>query len=119
MAHWSDSGVDRFALEELQGCVVVVASGEIDVSTAPALRETVDSACESGGRIVVDLTGVTFMDSTGVGVLLGALRKNDHLQNRTMSLVGARGTVRKVLDLTGVSELLPMHSTVDEAVSAG
>ena len=119
MTHGPDSGVGRFALEELRGCVVVVASGEIDVSSAPALREVVGTACESDGRIVVDLTGVTFMDSTGVGVLMGALRKNDHLQNRTMSLVGARGTVRKVLDLTGLSELLPMHSTVDEAVSAG
>lgn len=97
---------------------VVRVAGEIDVYTAPQLREHLDHEIESGAHdLVVDLAGVTFMDSTGLGVLVGRL-KQVRSNNGSMRLVCAQDRVIKVFLITGLDKVFEIHPTLDEALSA-
>ena len=97
---------------------VVQVSGEIDVYTAPQLRERLDQEIESGNHdLVVDLSAVPFMDSTGLGVLVGRL-KQIRLHDGSMRLVCAHDRVLKVFVITGLDKVLAIYPTVGEAVAA-
>jgi anti-sigma B factor antagonist len=104
-----------FRLEDVRGLPVVVATGEIDICSAQALRETLLTAQAASERVILDLRGVSFLDSTGIGVMVAASRAAT--TRRSLGLVGPVPMVRKVLDLTGVSELFTIHESVDEAVA--
>jgi anti-sigma B factor antagonist len=100
------------------GRTVVRVAGEIDVYTAPQLREQLDHEIEGGVRdLVVDLSGVTFMDSTGLGVLVGRL-KQIRLNDGSMLLVCAHDRVLKVFVITGLDKVFAIFPTVDAALSA-
>jgi anti-sigma B factor antagonist len=102
------------------GVVVCTVVGELDVASAPRLRqELVRAVSESDGppRIVVGLAGVDFLDSTGLGVLLGGL-KRVRAQDGTLALARAEPQVRKVFEVTRVIEILPIHDELDAAVAA-
>ncbi len=92
-----------------EGVTVVTAAGEVDVSTAPELRAMLQDASE--GAIVVDLSQVTFLDSTGLGVLVAASKRGD------VRLVVTRPQITKVLEVTGLSEVFSVFSTVEEAIA--
>ena len=95
------------------GYIVVWAHGEIDMATAPELMKEVGEAVRARpGRVIVDLTQVTFMDSTG----LNALVRAKHRADGEVRLVGPCEMVRKVLRLTGLEEVFPVHSTIEESV---
>jgi anti-sigma B factor antagonist len=81
----------------------LAVSGEIDISTADALERAIAEIIDGGaGHVIVDLSGVTFMDSAGINVLLKGRRwADDHGQQ--FRVTGATGIVRQVLDLTGVA----------------
>ena len=97
---------------------VVDVTGEIDVYTAPLLREELASLIDSEHTdLVVDLTKVGFMDSTGLGVLVGALKKVRTLGG-DLRLVIDQEKILKVFRITGLTKVFPIHDTVDEAVSA-
>ena len=92
--------------------------GEVDVFTAPKLREKIISLLDAGSdRLVVNLEKVQFMDSTGLGVLVGALKRVKE-KDGELALAGAQGTVMRVLSVTGLNAVFPMHDTVDQATSA-
>ena len=81
---------------------VVNAEGEIDLLTAPRLEsEIFDAIGAQTSAVVVDLSGVTFMDSSGISALLRGRRQAD-AHGKTYRVTGAVGTVQQVLDLTGV-----------------
>lgn len=96
------------------GWTVVSLTGEIDVVTAPRLREHLAAVCESAPRIIVDLTHVDFLDSTGLGVLVGAM-KRARSRDRTLRLVCPCPQIRNVLTVTGLAEVLRIHDTLDSA----
>ena len=96
--------------------MVVVASGEIDIATSPALREALVAAAESSSNVVVDLSAVTFLDSTGLGVLMGGFRTL--FGHGSMCLVGPTGMVAKVLRVTRLDQVIPIHADVEGALSA-
>lgn len=97
---------------------VVRVQGEVDVYTAPQLRERLDAEIEAGRHdLVVDLSGVSFMDSTGLGVLVGRL-KQIRVHDGTMRLVCAHDRVLKVFVITGLDKVFEIFPTVDEALSA-
>jgi anti-anti-sigma factor len=85
------------------GVAVVVASGEVDLASAEALeRETTAALVQAEtAEVVVDLSGVTFLDSSGISALVKQRRLADE-HGKLMRISGARGTVRDVLRLTGV-----------------
>lgn len=101
---------------EHRGVGVLTVSGEIDLATAPRLREhLVRLVTEHAGRpVVVDLSGVTFCDSLGVGVLVGAQRRARALQGE-VRLVVPGGRVADGFALVGLDAVLPQFADVDAA----
>lgn len=101
--------------ETKDGVSLVSASGEIDIATAPALRDKLESSIDRRPAVVVvDLLGVTFMDSTVLGVLIAALKRCRDLGG-TMRIVVSDPRVLKVFEITGLTELFSIFSTLDEA----
>lgn len=97
---------------------VVAVTGEVDVYTAPTLRQHLrDATGEGVKRVVVDMTEVKFLDSTGLGVLVGAMgriRESDG----DMRLVVTSDHILKVLRITGLDALIPVDESIDAAVAA-
>jgi anti-sigma B factor antagonist len=106
-----------FFLEGMDGCTVVFAVGEIDLAASPIMREVMTEAAESGRHVIVDLSAVSFLDSTGLSVLLGT-RKTIAATHKSMSLAGPCGFVAKVLRITRVDDAIPVHPDLDTALSA-
>ncbi len=98
--------------------MVVEVAGELDLHSAPQLRAEVGRALENNvPRIVIDLAGVTFLDSTGVGVLVGAL-KRARAATGALNFCGAQPRVRRVFEITGLLGALPLFDTRDQACAA-
>lgn len=105
-----------FALsrEERQGVAVLTVSGDIDVDTAWELREALTETL--GERdTVVDMSGVEFLDSTGLGVLVAGYRQARNGERR-MAIAGAPRRVLDILELTRLMTIFALYPTVDEAV---
>ncbi|MGH9089447.1 MAG: STAS domain-containing protein [Acidimicrobiales bacterium] len=97
---------------------VVSAAGEIDVATAPPLRDRLQALTASGkSTVVVDLLGVTFLDSTALGVLVGALKRCRE-SGGDLPLVITEPRILKVFEITGLTDVFPIHATVDDAVGS-
>ena len=97
---------------------VVHLGGEIDVYTAPLVREKLDEQITAGRiNIVVDLTDVTFLDSTGLGVLVGRL-KLTRTMGGSMRIVGTDDRVLKVFSITGLDKVFEMHDDLESALAA-
>ena len=101
------------------GYTVVWVRGEIDMATAPALLGALAEPVRAQQcRVVVDLTDVTFMDSTGLNALVLA-RSRANAGSGEVRLVGASGMLRKVLRITGLDQTFPVHSTIEESIAPG
>ncbi|MEJ5255595.1 MAG: STAS domain-containing protein [Acidimicrobiales bacterium] len=96
---------------------VVSVTGELDVATAPRLRQEAVRLV-SGGQVdvILDLGGVDFLDSTGLGVIIGIL-KRVRSHGGELVVVGLAPRVRKVFEMTRVIEILPTFDTVEHAVA--
>lgn len=109
-----DLGLD---VTHRNGWAILAVSGEVDVATAPRLRERLIGLVGDGHHhVVVDLEGVDFLDSTGLGVLVGAL-KRVRTHDGELALVCTQPRVLKVFEITGLTKVFPMHQSVDEAVA--
>ena len=92
--------------------------GEIDVYTAPRLRQAIIDLVEGGAtRIVVDMEKVDFLDSTGLGVLVGGL-KRVRVKEGSLSIVTTQDEILKIFDITGLNRVFDIHPSVDAAVAA-
>lgn len=106
----------EIAEERVDGASVVMVTGEIDVATAPDLKEClVAQEADGVSDIVVDLTGVPFIDSTALGVLVGAYRRQIDAGG-TFKLVVTEPRILKVLEITALTRVFPVFATVDQAV---
>jgi anti-sigma B factor antagonist len=96
---------------------VLTVRGELDLYTAPALRDRVLAAAAEGHRrLVIDLSGVPFMDSSGLGVIVACLKRLRE-SGGDLALVTAPGSPpSKLLSLTGLDRAIPTSSTPDEAL---
>jgi anti-sigma B factor antagonist len=104
------------AVRHRDGSTIVAARGEIDVATAPVLRTGLDQALARDiGAVVVDLTGVTFIDSTGLGVLIGARRRCAEA-GRDLRVVVDEPRILKVFEITGLTELFAIHASLEPAL---
>jgi len=97
--------------------VRVSATGELDLDTGPILELALEEAEHTAGeRVVLDLTQVTFIDSSGLKVLVEAAKRNQDAGN--FGIVPSPGVLR-VLDLSGLTQHLPIEPASDETPSAG
>jgi len=102
---------------ELAGDVPVVrAVGEIDLATAPDLRDTLAEIPGDAGTEIVDLSEVTFIDSTGLSVLVATWKLFDESGAGGFRLVVSRPAVRRVLDVTGLAQVFTVFPTLEEAL---
>jgi anti-sigma B factor antagonist len=110
---------DDFQIDEVaEGTVPVLAiNGEIDLSKAPDLRERLAKIASAGATLaIVDLTEVTFLDSTALGVLVSGLKKM-RAGGGDLRLVVTRPNLVKVFEITGLLDLFPLFLTRSEAVA--
>jgi anti-sigma B factor antagonist len=84
---------------------VVTPLGELDLLTADELRAALQKACEGSRLVLVDLAGVTFIDSTTIGVLVGASKRCADA-GKEFQVINAWGISLKVLRLTGLTQLM-------------
>lgn len=93
---------------------LLICSGELDLSSSAELRHALESATRR--RLIVDLDGLDFIDSTGVGVLLEATRSHD--PGCFVLCLADRGAVARVLQVLGLWDTLPILTTVEQAAQA-
>lgn len=97
---------------------VIAFTGEVDVYTAPTLRDAVSRSLAAGDhKIVCDLSEVGFLDSTGLGVLVGRLKAIRMLQG-DMRLVITNERVLRNFHITGLDTIFAIDATADAAVEA-
>jgi anti-sigma B factor antagonist len=99
--------------------VVLEIGGEVDVYTAPKLRERLMELVNAGDtHVVVDLSRVEFLDSTGLGVLVGAHRRL-RARDGSLDLVCPHDRLLKVFRITGLDNVFDLHTSVEEATRGG
>jgi anti-sigma B factor antagonist len=100
------------------GYTVIEVGGEIDVYTAPKLRERLIGLVESGSsQLIVDMEAVEFLDSTGLGVLVGGL-KRVRAHDGWIDLVCTQSRILRIFRITGLNKVFNIYDTVAEAVAA-
>jgi len=104
-------------VEERDGAVVVHLAGELDLYNAHLVRdELIAAAQREPARLVVELSRLSFIDSTGLGVLIEARTKMAN--RRAFLLVGPGLETRRALEISGLDRHFAVHDTLDEALSA-
>src|SRR5581483_8770 len=98
-----------------QGVVIAAVAGEIDISSVGQLRERLYELADSGGTLIVDLNRVTFIDSAGLGALVGTARRAAE-HGGSLYAVCAQPQPRRLLWLTGVDKRIPLAATVAGAL---
>ena len=105
-------------VEDRDGWTVARVAGDLDLTTAPRLREQLIQVIVDGQpRLVVDLESVDFVDSTGLGVLVGLL-KRARSQGGDLRLVSTRSGLIKILELTALDRAFPLATSVDDALAS-
>ena len=100
------------------GIEVIDVQGEIDMYTAPRLRELlIDLVSQGSYQLVVNLDKVGFLDSTGLGVLVGGL-KRVRAHDGSLDLVCTQQRILKILKITGLTEVFGIYDTVGQAIAA-
>jgi len=97
-----------------EGALVVRVSGDLDLATSPGLSEALEAA-PTARHVVIDLTGCTFLDSSGVRALAQAVRTIAEGERRVDVVAGSPG-VRRVLEITGVDRMVPVHRSLEDAL---
>jgi anti-sigma B factor antagonist len=109
-----DTGLTR----PLPGVVLLTAAGEVDTLTAPRLEAALGELVDSGARgLVADLTGITFLASSGLAVLIRAAHRAE-ADGRRLRLVTQGRPVLRPLQITGTDGLFDLHTDLDAALAA-
>ena len=104
--------------QELRGdAVVVIASGEIDLATSPHLRDALLSPEASSASVVLDLREVTFIDSSGLGVIVGQQKRAQEHNERFAVAVGGAVAVQRILELSGLVKVLDVVTDPQERLT--
>lgn len=100
-----------------KGVTVIAPSGRLDVAGVPALKAAVSEAVGNGlPRLVIDMEGVSFVDSSGLGSVVAAL-KQARSSKGDLRLAAPNQQVRVVLELTTLDRVFPYYATVEDALS--
>lgn len=102
---------------EADGATIVAVEGEIDVYSAPKLRDKITELVAAGTYdIVIDMEGVEFLDSTGLGVLVGGLKKV-RAHSGSLDLVCSQDRLLKIFRITGLSKVFTIHPSLEASLS--
>ncbi len=103
---------------EAGGTTVVAVGGEIDVYTAPRLRDKFTELVAAGSYdIIVDMQDVEFLDSTGLGVLVGGLKKV-RAHDGSLDLVCTQDRLLKIFRITGLAKVFVIHESAEAALAS-
>jgi anti-sigma B factor antagonist len=100
------------------GHYVIAARGEIDLFTAPELKQVITDVIESGERrVAIDLSEVSFLDSTALGVLIGAVKR---LRSRggALAVINTDSSIAKTFEITGLDQIFTIVASRAEALAA-
>ena len=101
------------------GVGVLAAGGEIDYAGSPLLHERIARHIKAGTRhLIIDLSGATFIDSTAIGVLVGAVGSLRKACGGTLAVVCVHENVLKIFEISGLQAAIAMYPTREEAMSA-
>jgi anti-sigma B factor antagonist len=106
----------RLDVDDRDDHAVVTATGEIDVETAGSLSESVTEALAQAPRVLLDLSAVTFIDSTGLGVLVRAHRAAE-ARGGFFAVVHPTPQTRKLVRVLGLDQLLHVYDTHEQALA--
>lgn len=105
-------------VKEENGIRILVVRGEVDLSTSERLKEAVYESLEEGpGNLVVDLNGLDFMDTTGLGALVAGL-KRARQGGVDLSLVCNRGHLLKIFSLTGLDKVFSIYDNLQRCLQS-
>ncbi|HTE19739.1 MAG TPA: STAS domain-containing protein [Armatimonadota bacterium] len=108
-------GID---VHQVSGIPVLKVTGEIDIYTAPMFKQAVVNMVTEGSKnVIIDLSGVTFMDSSGFGTLLGATRRL-RPSGGGLHLAAPNSTIQRMLRLTRLDSIMRIYDTIEEAARA-
>jgi anti-sigma B factor antagonist len=103
-------------VEDTSGCLVVRLAGEMDLASSPRLRETLLRLLNRTDlSVVIDLSALDFIDSTGLSALIAGARRATAL-GRDYALAAPQPRIRKVFDVTGIGQVIPVHDAIDNAL---
>ncbi|MBN2624341.1 MAG: STAS domain-containing protein [Acidimicrobiales bacterium] len=109
----------RTQVSEIAGWTVVSLYGELDVATSPELRELLVRLVGDGAeRLVLDLEGVDFLDSTGLGTIISVL-KRVRTHGGDLRLVSTQPRITRLFEITGLDKAIPLLPSLDAAVAGG
>src|SRR4051812_4001947 len=97
---------------------ILAVRGEIDLFTAPELKQVLAESIEAGRKfIVVDLTDTTFLDSTALGVLIGAVKRLRSRQG-ALAIVNVDDNIAKTFEITGLDQIFTILPSREDAIEA-
>lgn len=102
----------------VRNTLVVRAKGELDMSVADKMRQEIDLKIEENNikNLIFNLEKVTFIDSSGLGLIIGRYKKINSVNGR-MYIVGAKKPVEKILHFSGINRLVPMFSNEQDIIN--
>lgn len=114
--HHEDLSIHVHVIDDVE---VFELTGSLDIATSPTVRAALTSASERGGhQLIVDLTQVDFLDSTGLGALIGGQRRAREF-NGEVRLVAKEGQILRLLRITGLLKVFSVYATLEDAVKNG
>jgi anti-sigma B factor antagonist len=114
--HHEDLSIHVHVADDMQ---VYELTGSLDIATSPTVRAALVAASERGShRLIVDLTRVDFLDSTGLGALIGGQRRAKEFDGE-VRLVVKEGQILRLLRITGLLKVFAVYATLEDAVNDG
>jgi stage II sporulation protein AA (anti-sigma F factor antagonist) len=104
--------------ENSQDKLIVYMSGELDHHSAEEVRNMIDDRLDrdSYTKLIMDFAGVSFMDSSGIGVVIGRYKKL-HMKNGKVGITSIKSSVKRVFELSGMFKIIMLYDDVEQAVN--
>ena len=106
-----------FEVRDMSGAAVVSLSGDVDLQTSPSVRQKLLECLEKNRRIVVDMSAVSYIDSSGVASLVEAFQVS-RKKGAIFALCSVSGSAMRVLNLARLDKVFSIHPTVEAALAA-
>lgn len=104
--------------ENIKDNLIITLTGELDHHSAEEVRIKIDDKIEmaSTRKIIIDFANVNFMDSSGIGVIIGRYKKIT-MKKGTICIANARGSVERIFQLSGLFKIIKSYKTLEEALN--